>query len=200
MSMLALLTGFGTGAGLIIAIGSQNAFVLSSALRHQHAYAVAATCMLVDIILISAGVWGLGTLIERFPALLTVATWGGAAFLLVYGAFAFHRAWRPSALEAEQVKTASLKGAVLTVLALSLLNPHVYLDTVILLGSIGGQLPDSQPLWFALGACLASVLWFSLLAWGGRLLAPWFANPTSWRWLDIFIGAVMWAIAFSLLL
>jgi len=199
MSTLALFTGLGTGAGLIIAIGSQNAFVLSSALRNQHAVAVAVTCMLVDIVLISAGVWGLGALIERFPALLTVATWGGAAFLFVYGALAFYRAWRPSNLEAGQVKTLSLKGAVLTVLALSLLNPHVYLDTVILLGSIGGQLPDSQPFWFALGACVASVLWFSLLAWGGRLLAPWFANPNSWRWLDLGIGLVMWAIAFSLL-
>ena len=137
----AVLKGFGMGAGLIVAIGAQNAFVLSSALRNQHVFIVAALCILIDAGLIVAGVWGLGALIQQFPALLQVATWGGALFLLVYGFLAFQRAVHPSRLNANSHTAPTLQAAVLTTLALSLLNPHVYLDTVILLGSIGGQLP-----------------------------------------------------------
>jgi L-lysine exporter family protein LysE/ArgO len=199
MSVTALAKGFGMGAGLIVAIGSQNAFVLTSALRKQHVLIVAALCIAIDITLILAGVWGLGALIQRFPVLLTVASWGGAAFLFTYGWLAFRRALKPSQLDANTEAATSLKVAVLTTLALSLLNPHIYLDTVILLGSIGGQLPKPEPVWFALGACLASLIWFSLLAWGGQRLAPWFANPLSWRILDVIVGVTMWAIAISLL-
>ncbi|PID48518.1 MAG: amino acid transporter [Proteobacteria bacterium] len=200
MSVVALLQGFGTGAGLIIAIGSQNAFVLSNALRNHHVTAIALVCMLIDATLISAGVWGLGALIKAYPVLLTLATWGGATFLLAYGWLAFKRAFNPNGLQTNQWQSMSLQGAIWTTLALSLLNPHVYLDAVILLGSIGGQLPDSQPIWFAIGACLASVLWFSLLAWGGRLLAPWFTSPRSWRILDIAVGLTMWGVALSLII
>lgn len=196
----AVLKGFGMGAGLIMAIGAQNAFVLSSALRNQHVFIVAALCILIDAVLIVAGVWGLGALIQQFPALLKLATWGGALFLLVYGFLAFRRALHPSQLNANSNTVPTVRAAVLTTLALSLLNPHVYLDTVILLGSIGGQLPQPQPAWFAFGAVLASFTWFSLLAWGGRRLAPWFANPQSWRVLDILVGVTMWAIALSLLM
>lgn len=196
----ALLKGFGMGAGLIIAIGAQNAFVLSSALRNQHVFVVAALCILIDAVLIVAGVWGLGALIQQFPALLKVATWGGALFLFVYGLLAFRRALHPSQLKANSRTAPTIQAAVLTTLALSLLNPHVYLDTVILLGSIGGQLPKPQPTWFALGAVLASFTWFSVLAWGGRRLAPWFANPHSWRVLDIVVGVTMWGIALSLMM
>lgn len=200
MAITALAKGFGMGAGLIVAIGSQNAFVLTSALRNQHVLLVAALCIAIDALLISAGVWGLGSLIQQFPSLLTVATWGGALFLFIYGYLAFRRAWHPSQLAANSATASSVKLAVLTTLALSLLNPHVYLDTVILLGSIGGQLPKPQPVWFTLGACLASLTWFSLLAWGGRRLAPWFAKPLSWQILDVIVGVTMWAIALSLLL
>ncbi len=199
VSLWALLKGLGVGAGLIIAIGSQNAFVLSCAIRNQHTWVVAGLCMLIDAALISAGVWGLGALIQAHPVLLEVATWGGAAFLFTYGWLAFRRAWSPDGLQAQALRTMSLRTAVLTALALSLLNPHVYLDTVVLLGSIGGQLPGSQPLWFALGASLASVGWFSSLAIGGRLLAPWFASPKNWQRLDILVGLTMWLIAASLL-
>lgn len=196
----AVAKGFGMGAGLIVAIGSQNAFVLSSALRNQHVFLVAALCILIDVVLIIAGVWGLGSLIQQFPALLKLATWGGALFLFIYGGLAFRRALHPSQLMADNTAIPSVQAAILTTLALSLLNPHVYLDTVILLGSIGGQLPKPQPFWFALGAALASLTWFSLLAWGGRRLAPWFAKPMSWRVLDTVVGVTMWAIAVSLLL
>lgn len=203
MSLIAALQGFGIGASLIIAIGAQNAFVLTSALRNQHVFAVAATCILIDIGLIIAGVWGLGALIESYPALLKLALWGGALFLFVYGGLAFKRALHPNSLQLDQTQAVgqqSLTAALLTVAALSLLNPHVYLDTVILLGSIGGQLPGNEPIWFAAGACLASLCWFSLLAWGGKKLAPWFASPKSWQRLDFLIGVIMWAIALGLIL
>ncbi|TXH68246.1 MAG: amino acid transporter [Thiothrix sp.] len=199
MMVTAFLKGFGMGAGLIVAIGAQNAFVLSSALRNQHVLVVAALCILIDAVLIVAGVWGLGALIQEFPALLQVATWGGALFLFIYGLLAFKRALHPAQLNANSTTAPTLQAAVLTTLALSLLNPHVYLDTVILLGSIGGQLPKPQPTWFAIGAVLASLTWFSVLAWGGRRLAPWFANPNSWRILDLIVGLTMWSIAASLL-
>lgn len=203
MSLIAAFQGFGIGASLIIAIGAQNAFVLTSALRNQHVFAVAATCILIDIGLIIAGVWGLGALIESYPALLKLALWGGALFLFVYGGLAFKRALHPNSLQLDQTQAVgqqSLTAALLTVAALSLLNPHVYLDTVILLGSIGGQLPGDEPIWFAVGACLASLCWFSLLAWGGKKLAPWFASPKSWQRLDFLIGVIMWAIALGLIL
>jgi len=188
------------GAGLILAIGAPNAFVLSSPLVIQHVLVVLACVILIDAVFIVAGVWGLGALIQEFPALLQVATWGGALFLFIYGLLAFKRALHPAQLNANSTTAPTLQAAVLTTLALSLLNPHVYLDTVILLGSIGGQLPKPQPTWFAIGAVLASLTWFSVLAWGGRRLAPWFANPNSWRILDLIVGLTMWSIAASLLL
>lgn len=199
MSVSALVQGFGIGAGLIIAIGSQNAFVLSCSLRNQHAYMVAALCALIDIVLIHAGVWGFGALIQQSPILLSVARYGGAAFLFLYGFYAFRRALKPESLQAETVKPMSLKATLLMVFALSLLNPHVYLDTVVLLGSIGGQLPDNQPAWFAIGASLASIVWFGGLALAGKKLGPWFDKPSSWQRLDFMIGVVMWAIAINLL-
>ena len=199
MSVSALVQGFGIGAGLIIAIGSQNAFVLSCSLRNQHAYMVAALCAVIDILLIHAGVWGLGALIQQSPMLLNVARFGGAAFLFLYGFYAFRRAFNPETLQAQASQVMSLKAALLMVLALSLLNPHVYLDTVILLGSIGGQLPDNQPALFALGASRASVVWFGGLAFAGKKLGPWFDKPSSWQRLDFVIGLVMWAIAINLL-
>ncbi len=199
MLALPFLKGMGLGASLIIAIGSQNVFVLSSALRRQHALTVAWICIFIDAALIISGVFGLGALIRQAPILVNIATWGGALFLLVYGGMAFHRAWRPEGLKTGGIKALSLKGAILTTAALSLLNPHVYLDTVVLLGSIGGQLPGEEPLWFALGACLASLLWFLTLVIGGRLLAPWFRSAASWQKLDILVGITMWLIAAMLL-
>jgi len=188
------------GAGLIIAIGSQNAFVLSCALKNQHAWLVAGLCAVLDILLIHAGVWGLGAVIRQQPLLLSLARYGGALFLALYGFYAFQRALKPNALMVESLKPMRLRNAVFTVLALSLLNPHVYLDTVILLGSIGGQLPDPEPMWFALGASLASVLWFAGLAMAGKRLGAWFSQPKSWQRLDFAIALIMWSIAASLLI
>jgi L-lysine exporter family protein LysE/ArgO len=199
MSGLALLKGFGMGGSLIMAIGSQNAFVLSNAIKKQHIGAMVAVCVAIDVILIWAGVWGLGTLIQKYPMLISLATWGGAAFLALYGIYAFQRALKPSSLQTQDIQPTALKTTVITLIALSLLNPHVYLDTVVLLGSIGGQLPPPQASWFALGASLASLTWFIVLGWGGQLLAPWFASPKSWQRLDIVVATTMWTIAGILL-
>lgn len=175
------LKGMGIGASLIMAIGSQNAFVLSSALRKQHAFVIASVCVLIDVALIFSGVLGLGALISAAPMLIVLASYFGAAFLFVYGALAFRRAFSPQGMAATSVKTMTVTAAIATTTALSLLNPHVYLDTVVLLGSIGGQLPDNQPIWFALGASVASALWFLTLVVGGKVLAPWFNSDKSWQ-------------------
>ncbi|MDC7702025.1 LysE/ArgO family amino acid transporter [Vogesella indigofera] len=193
--------GLGLGASLIMAIGSQNAHVLKMGLLRQHVGVTVLVCMLCDAVLIAAGVAGMGSLIQRSPLLLEVARWGGAAFLFWYGL----RAWR-AVLADESLQIAAgatampLKAALLTVLALTLLNPHVYLDTVVLLGSIGGQEAGAGRLWFALGACTASMLWFAALGYGARLLAPLFARPLSWRVLDGVVGTVMWTLAGALAL
>jgi len=197
--MWAFATGAGLGASLIIAIGAQNAFVLSQALRRNYALSVALCCSLVDIVLIAIGVWGLGSFIKSQPRLLLAITLAGALFLLIYGAMAFRRALDPKSLKANADKGFNtLSSALLTALAVSLLNPHVYLDTVLLLGSIGGQLPGHEPIWFALGAICASFSWFFSLAIGGQYLAPVLNKPAHWRRLDIAIGLVMWLIAFGL--
>lgn len=193
------LQGFGLGAGLIIAIGAQNAFVLRQGLLRRYVFVTALLCTLCDATLIALGVGGLGTLIAQAPTLTAIATWGGAAFLLWYGLRSFRAALRPSALNAAGATgTTSLRATVLTVLAFSLLNPHVYLDTVVLVGSIGARYPADQRGTFALGAMLASLIWFFGLAYGAAWLAPLFQRPIAWRILDAIIGGVMWTIAASL--
>lgn len=195
----AYLQGMGTGAGLIIAIGAQNAFVLSQAIRGGPAILVAIVCIIIDATLISLGIWGIGQLIENSPVLLNIARWAGAAFLLGYGALALKRAIIPAQLTANNPLLTNPWRAVGITLAISLFNPHLYLDTVVLLGSIGGQIPGTGSFWFGLGACTASCIWFSTLAIGGRKLAPWFSKPSSWRWLDGFVALSMWSIAAMLI-
>jgi len=197
--MWAFATGAGLGASLIIAIGAQNAFVLSQALKRNYAISIALCCSAVDAVLIVLGVWGLGGFIKSQPRLLLAVTLAGAVFLLIYGALAFRRALSPSALHlSSRPGFASQGSAILATLAVSLLNPHVYLDTVLLLGSIGGQLPGNEPVWFSLGAICASFAWFLSLAVGGQYLAPILNKPIHWRRLDIAIGIIMWLIAASL--
>jgi L-lysine exporter family protein LysE/ArgO len=163
---------------------------------------VVAVCIAVDVALIAAGAVGFGSLIRRFPALTTAAAWAGAAFLLVYGFLAFRSALRPATLHAEDVRphAAALGATVAATFAVSLLNPHVYLDTVVLLGGIAAQYEPAARTSFALGAMTASTLWFSALGFGARALAPLFDRPVAWRVLDAVIGVVMWAIAATLLL
>ena len=198
--MLAALSGLGFGLSLIIAIGAQNAFVLRQGLRREHVLPVVVICALSDAVLITLGVGGLGSLLQLVPWLITVVRIGGAAFLIVYGALAARRALRPSALvAADDGTTTPVWTAVATVLALTWLNPHVYLDTVVLLGTVAGTYGDER-WWFGLGAVAASILWFTALGFGARLLRPLFAKPAAWRILDGIIAIVMIAIAVSLVL
>lgn len=193
------LPGFALGLSLILAIGAQNAFVLRQGLRREHVFWVCLTCALSDALLIAAGVAGFGALATSLPWFETVMRFGGAAFLVCYGLLSFRRAWRGgSALQAATTPGASLSTALLTVLAFTWLNPHVYLDTVVLIGSVSAQYGDR--LGFALGAMTASFVFFFGLGYGARLLAPLFARPRAWQILDALIGAVMWMIAIKLVI
>jgi L-lysine exporter family protein LysE/ArgO len=197
---LATLAGFGFGLSLIVAIGAQNAFVLRQGLLRRHVFAVVAVCALSDAVLIGIGISGVGLAIDRLPVLMTVVRIGGAAFLVVYGILAARRALRPSVLAPDSDRAfAGLAATVATCLALTWLNPHVYLDTIVLLGSVANSHGDSRWL-FGLGAMIASIVWFTALGYGARLLRPVFARPLAWRILDGVIALVMFAIAVSLIL
>ncbi|MCZ8316636.1 LysE/ArgO family amino acid transporter [Phreatobacter sp.] len=197
-SASAALTGFLLGLGLIVAIGAQNAFVLRQGLQRRHVLVVTTICAISDAALIAAGVAGLGTLVSASPVLLTVATLGGATFLAVYAVKAALRALSPGSLEAASRDEADLGRTVAAALAFTFLNPHVYLDTVVLVGSLSGGFTGADRLAFALGAMSASAIWFYSLGFGARLLAPLFARPVAWRVLDALIAVVMAAIALSL--
>lgn len=201
MEATAFLKGIGLGGGLIIAIGSQNAYLLRQALKGQFVLTCVAICVGCDIVLIGAGVAGMGQLIVEAPRLLFWLKLAGAAFLGWYGLCAARSALHPAALAGAAGCSAAgpdRRAVVAAMLAFSLLNPHVYLDTVVLLGAIGAQQAGLGRLYFAIGAMLASVIWFSSLGLGARFLAPVFARPVSWQWLDGLIAVVMWAIAVSL--
>ena len=200
-SFSTFLEGFLTSAALIIAIGAQNAFVLKQGILRNHVLAISSICILIDSILIIIGVNGLGAILTENPILLAGAKWGGFIFLIYYGFISFKSILKDETLNIDHNdKKLSLKAAVLTVLALSLLNPHVYLDTVVLLGSIGAQsLPEQRP-FFIVGAVFASVIWFASLGYGARFLQPFFTKPLSWKILDFITGVIMWLIAISLLL
>jgi L-lysine exporter family protein LysE/ArgO len=196
----AFLKGFATGGALIVAIGAQNSFVLRQGIRREHVLAVVLVCALSDALLIALGVAGLGTLVQRSQMLLTVARFGGAAFLFGYGVLAARRAWRSSSLTAGNDGATSLMAAIATCMAFTYLNPHVWLDTVVLVGSISSQQPDGLKAWFGFGAATASFAWFFALGFGARWLRGLFARPVAWKILDSVIAVVMWTIAISLLL
>ena len=202
-SLTAAATGFALGLTLIVAIGAQNAFVLRQGLRREHVGAVVALCAACDALLMTAGVAGLAQVLGARPELASVLTAGGAVFLLVYGLRALMRAlwralWRarrPGALDpAAAVPSLSLAQALAQAAAFTLLNPHVYLDTVVLVGSVGAQ-QGPQRWWFVLGAASASAAWFAALGYGARLLAPLFAKPRAWQVLDALIGVTMLLLA-----
>jgi len=212
-----LLAGLGLGFSLIIAIGAQNLFVLRQGLRREHVFVVAAICAASDALLIALGVSGVGFVLQAVPWLVDVVRWAGAAFLVTYGVLAARRAWRPSeqALAVTDasapapetrapgaggvVTRARLLPVVLTCLALTWLNPHVYLDTVFLLGTVANTHGDQR--WvFAAGAMLASVVWFFGLAFGARYLGRWLSTPRAWRILDAVIAVVMIGLGVSLVL
>ena len=197
MSIEAFLAGFGLGLSLILAIGAQNAFVLRQGIRRAHVLPVVLTCAFSDAVLVAAGVAGFGALAAAAPWLEPAMRWGGAAFLLVYGARAFLAAWRGGEALYTEGAAQGLRAALLTCLALTWANPHVYLDTVVLLGSVSAQYEAHSS--FALGAILASFVFFFALGYGARLLSPLFARPAAWRVLELGVGAVMWTVAATLI-
>ena len=212
-----LLAGLGLGLSLIVAIGAQNLFVLRQGIRREHVLAVVVVCAASDAILIVLGVSGVGLALAALPWLVTAVRWAGAAFLVGYGLLAARRAWRPAGaltvddprddiagsaterpVQVQPTTTATrLSATVLTVLALTWLNPHVYLDTVFLLGGVANTHGDDRWL-FALGAVMASILWFSALGFGARYLGRWLATPRAWRILDAIIAVVMIVLGVSL--
>lgn len=194
------LTGFGISLSLILAIGAQNAFVLKQGLLRQHVGIIVAICIAIDALLIGLGVASIGWIASEASWIPVVLLYGGAAFLFFYGAKSFYAAWAGAgALQAAGEATQSWQAAVATCLAVTFLNPHIYLDTIVVVGSVSSQSPG-QGVWFWLGASLASALFFSTLGFGARYLAPFFARPRAWQVLDIFVGCVMWSIAIGLLL
>ena len=212
-----VLVGFGLGLSLIVAIGAQNLFVLRQGIRREHVLAVAAVCAVSDAVLIVLGVSGLGLVLHTLPWLVDVVRWAGFAFLLAYGLIAARRALRPSGQTLNATATAPSPGGadgrgagarstltgtrllptLLTCLALTWLNPHVYLDTVFLLGSVAASHGDGR-WWFAAGAVAASIVWFFGLSFGARYLGRWLATARAWRLLDAFVAVVMIVIAVSL--
>ena len=196
---LVIATGFITSLTLIAAIGAQNAFVLRQGIRGEHVIPVVAVCTVSDIVLITAGIAGFGALVAAHPSIVTVAKLGGAAFLVGYGLLAARRALNPGTLTPADAAPSRLTGVLTTCLALTFLNPHVYLDTVVLLGALANDHEDNRWL-FGVGAVTASAVWFITLGFGARRLSGLFATPLTWRVLDGIIAATMIALAVLLVL
>lgn len=197
--MTYVLVGFLTAISLIAAIGAQNAFVLRQGIRDEHVLPVVSLCAVSDLVLIIAGIAGVGAIVTAHPQLMTIARYGGAAFLIGYGLLAARRALHPGAMTPAEEGPARLGAVLLTCLALTYLNPHVYLDTVVLLGTLANQ--QGQGRWlFGAGAAAASAVWFFALGFGARRLSGLFAKPRTWRILDVVIAATMLSLGVSLAL
>ena len=198
-ALLTAAAGFGTGLSLIVAIGAQNAFVLRQGIVRRHVLPVVVLCAVSDVALIAVGISGIGAVLAHAPAAITVIRWAGAAFLVSYAVLAARRALRPGTLDAAmEVGSATLATSILTCLALTWLNPHVYLDTVLMLGSVANNQGDSGRWLFGLGAATASVTWFLALGYGAQFLHRVFARPNAWRVLDAGIAALMLALGITL--
>lgn len=201
INTFALSKGIGIGLSLIIAIGPQNAYVMSKGIKRQNWLLIPTLCALIDIFLIGLGVGGFGLFIQSHHMLMLLARLGGSAFLFWYALKSFYNAFANQHLDViNTVKKSSFKATVLTVCAISLLNPHAYLDSMVLIGAVGGQLPVEQHLSYALGAMSASVIWFYSLSFFAGFLSPFFAKPFTWRVLDIIVGCIMLFIAALLLM
>ena len=190
--------GFALSAGLIVAIGAQNMFVLRQGLKREHVWPIVLFCAAADAALIVAGVNGLGSFLAVVPGLSLALSLGGAAFLAWYGVSALRRAASSSTLIVEQAASISLGAALAGTAAFTFLNPHVYIDTVMLMGAVGTSLPPAERAPFIVGAVAASFAWFASLGFGARFLAPLFARPVAWRGLDLAVGTLMLALSFSL--
>lgn len=195
-----LFQGLILGAGMILPIGAQNSHILNHGIKRHHHFLVATICMICDVSLIALGIFGGAKLLSSSPLLMSIVSWGGILFLSVYGAMSFYQVWKNSYLSAQTLqKTASGTGVVVgSTLAVSLLNPHVYLDTVVILGGVGGQFIGYEKIAFAVGTMLASLIWFYTLAGTAAKLSPWLNKAKIKRRIDLLIGIIMFAIAFSL--
>ncbi|ULJ62591.1 LysE/ArgO family amino acid transporter [Wielerella bovis] len=197
-----ILKGFAVSGGLIMAIGAQNAFVLKQGLLRQHTFWVASICFICDFVFISAGVMGVGGALSKSPLLSALLSLAGGIFLFWYGFNSLRSALSTEqhslVAQTENSNQGSLKTTILGVLAVTLLNPHVYVDTLMLIGGIAATLSDSDKIWFLLGALSASFIWFFGLSYGARLLRPIFANPRAWKILETLIGIGMWWLAWGL--
>jgi len=197
----ALIQGWLMTAGLIVAIGAQNALVLRQGLARAHVWPVVALCTMSDWLLIALGVFGLGAVVQSSPGVMELFRYGGAAFLLAYGARAAHRAWRAGASGLHGAPAAQrLLPTLGSALALTYLNPHVYLDTVVLLGSIGAQQAGAGRVAFAAGAGIASLMWFATLGFGAAAASRWLQRPAVWRAIDASVAVVMFVVAAQLLI
>lgn len=196
--LLTAIAGFGTGLSLIVAIGAQNAFVLRQGIQREAVPVVVTICALSDVVLIALGISGVGAAVTAWPQALTVAGIVGGVFLLTYGLLAARRAFRPSSLDTRGAGVGSRRRAVLTCLAMTWLNPHVYLDTLLLIGAIAAGHGSLRWI-FGLGAAIASACWFTSLGFGARLLSGFFARPAAWRVLDILVAATMFTVGVTLL-
>jgi L-lysine exporter family protein LysE/ArgO len=193
------IAGFLSSLVLIVAIGAQNSFVLRQAIRREHRLPITLICAVSDAALILAGIAGLGAMIQANNTLLAAARYGGAAFLFVYSAFAARRAWRGEQLSLDEEGAMPLFSAIVACLGFTFLNPHVYLDTVVLLGALANQQGDHGRWIFGYGAMAASLAWFVALAYGAGYLAPLFRKQRAWRVLDTLIAMLMLGLSISLL-
>ena len=191
--------GFATGLALIVAIGSQNAYVLRQGILRQHVLPLVLFCALSDALLILAGIGGAGLLVRDNPTLMSLTRYGGALFLMAYGVLAARRAWLGASMPVASGGTTTLATALAACFAFTFLNPHVYLDTVVLVGVIANQRPDPERWFFGAGAMSASLCWFAALGFGARFLAPLFATARAWRVLDALIALTMWTLAAMLM-
>ena len=204
--MVPFLEGIALGASLIIAIGPQNAFVIQQGILRQHVFLAAFVCTFVDVVLIIVGAAGFGTLIALIPSLKTYVLWGGILFLMGYGSLSLISSFKhPSDEDSlgkndSEYSTKNRKSIIITAVGFSLLNPHVYLDTVILLGGLAAQYEIPQRNYFAFGAIMASVVWFYGIGYGATLVAPWFESSRGKRILDLVIAMIMFVLAFVLML
>jgi L-lysine exporter family protein LysE/ArgO len=193
------LAGFALGGSLIVAIGAQNAYVIRQAILGKHIFWICLFCSLSDAVLIWCGIYGLGAFLKLVPNLIHIFTYGGAAFLIWYGIHAMRRAMRPQAMTDAAAGSDTLRSALLMCAAFTFLNPHVYLDTVILVGSIGNARAAGEQPAFATGATVASFAWFFGLGYGATFLRPWLAQPRVWRFIDCAIAVIMFGLALKLL-
>ena len=195
--MLAFIPGFFVSLSLIVAIGAQNAFIIRQSLTRKHVFTVVAICAIADASLIALGIAGLGAAISSLPWLLEIIRWFGVAYLGWFGIRSFRSALKTQAMDTSVGESASLKSVVLSLLGFTFLNPHVYLDTVILVGSVANQF-DENKWWFGAGAMFASLVWFSAIGYGSRAASKWMTKPIFWKVLDFAIAAVMFSVALTL--